>query len=215
MANNRPKIIIADDHILVAEGLAKLLETEYDVIATVVDGHALVRTAIALRPQIIVTDVSMPLLNGLDAGGKVKKILPSVKLVFFTMNKDPDLAAEAFRRGASAYLLKTCTSTELMSSLRKVLEGSSYIPPALAKEMIDLLLHPEQRLVDQEDRLSHRQREVLQLLAEGMCHKQVANVLNMTARTVWFHKQRIYERLGLSSSAELVQYAVRNHIITA
>ena len=215
MEKELPKVIIADDHTFVAEVFRKLLEAEYDVIGTVGDGRALIRTAIDLRPQIIIVDVSMPLLNGLDAGGNVKKLLPSVKLVFLTMNQDPDVAAEAFRRGASAYLLKTCTSNELMSALRKVLEGFDYLSPAITKRTVDFLLHRRRRLVDREERLTRRQREVLQLLAEGMGHKEVANVLNLSTRTVAFHKYRILETLGVTCDAELVRYAVRNHVVAA
>jgi len=215
MLRNLPKILIADDHTLVAEACKKLLEAEYEVVATVNNGRSLVRAAAELRPHLIIVDVAMPLLNGLDAGQQVKEFLPSVKLVFLTMNHDTDLAAEAFRRGASAYLLKTCAASELTIAVREVLRGKSYLSPAIAKETVDFLLRQDKELIEEADRLTERQREVLQLLAEGKCMKEVAGVLNITTRTVAFHKYRIMEVLSAKSSAELIQYAIRNHLIAA
>jgi len=212
---NLPRILIADDHTLVAEACKKLLESEYEIVATVGDGRALVRAAIALKPHLIIVDVAMPLLNGLDAGQQVKESLPSVKLVFLTMNHDADLAAEAFRRGASGFLLKTCAASELAIAVREVLRGRSYLSPTIAKDTVDFLLRQDKKLIDESDRLTGRQREVLQLLAEGKCMKEVAGVLNITTRTVAFHKYRIMEVLNAKSGAELVQYAIRNHLIAA
>ena len=215
MRRNLPRILIADDHTLVAEACKKLLEPEYEVVATVSDGRALVRAAAELKPHLIIVDVSMPLLNGLDAGQQVKELLPGVKLVFLTMNHDADLAAEAFRRGASGYLLKTCAASELAIAVREVLRGKSYLSPMIAKDTVDFLLRQDKKLVDEAHRLTDRQREVLQLLAEGKCMKEVADVLNLTTRTVAFHKYRIMEVLNTKSNAELVQYAIRNHLIAA
>jgi DNA-binding NarL/FixJ family response regulator len=215
MHKNLPRILIADDHRLVAEACKKLLEAEYEVVGTVSDGRALVRAAAELRPQLIIIDVAMPVLNGLDAGQQIKELLPSVKLVFLTMNHDADLAAEAFRRGASGYLLKTCAASELAIAVREVLKGRSYLSPMIAKDTVDFLLRQDKKLIDEADRLTARQREVLQLLTEGKCMKEVAGVLNLTTRTVAFHKYRIMEVLNVRSNAELVQYAIRNHIIAA
>lgn len=215
MHRNLPRILIADDHTLVAEACKKLLEADYDIVGTVSDGRALVRAAAQLRPQLIIVDVAMPVLNGLDAGQQIKELIPSVKLVFLTMNHDADLAAEAFRRGASGYLLKTCAASELAIAVREVLKGKSYLSPMIAKDTVDFLLRQDKKLIDEADRLTVRQREVLQLLAEGKCMKEVAGVLNLTTRTVAFHKYRIMEVLKARSSAELVQYAIRNHIIAA
>jgi DNA-binding NarL/FixJ family response regulator len=145
----------------------------------------------------------------------VKELLPSVKLVFLTMNPDADLAAEAFRRGASGYVLKTCTASELIVAVREVLRGRSYLSPMIAKDTVDFLIRQGKKLVEEEQRLTERQREVLQLLAEGKCMKEVAAVLNVTTRTVAFHKYRIMEVLKVHSTAELVQYAIRNHLIAA
>jgi len=215
MDRNRPRIMIADDHTLVAEACKKLLEAEYDVVATVGDGRALVRIAATLQPQVIIIDIGMPLLNGLDAGQQIKQLLRSVKLVFFTMSQDADLAAEAFRRGASAYLLKTCAASELTVAVREVLKGKSYLSPTIAKDTVDFLLRQDKELIEEGQRLTERQREVLQLIAEGKSMKEVANVLNLTTRTVAFHKYRIMEVLHAKSNAELVQYAIRNHVIAA
>jgi DNA-binding NarL/FixJ family response regulator len=212
---NLPRILIADDHTLVAEACKKLLEHEYEVVATVNDGRALVRAAVELKPHLIIVDVAMPLLNGLDAGQQVKEFLPSVKLVYLTMNHDADLAAEAFRRGASGYLVKTCAASELAIAVREVLKGKSYLSPMIAKDTVNFLLRQDKELIEEEDRLTERQREVLQLLAEGKCMKEVADVLNITTRTVAFHKYRIMELLNAKNSAQLVQYAIRNHLIAA
>jgi DNA-binding NarL/FixJ family response regulator len=212
---NLPRVLIADDHTLVAEACRKLLEPEYDVVATVSDGRALVRAVAELRPHLVIVDVSMPLLNGLDAGQQAKELLPSVKLIFLTMNHDADLAAEAFRRGASGYLLKTCAASELAIAVREVLRGKSYLSPMIAKDTVDFLLRQDKKMIDEGQRLTERQREVLQLLAEGKAMKEVAAVLNLTTRTVAFHKYRIMEVLNVRSNAELVQYAIRNHLIAA
>jgi len=215
MERNRPKIMIADDHTLVAEACKKLLEPDYEVVATVGDGRSLVRVAATLKPQIIIIDIGMPLLNGLDAGQQIKQLLRSVKLVYLTMNQDADLAAEAFRRGASAYLLKTCAASELTVAVREVLKGKSYLSPAIAKDTVDFLLRQDKDLIQEGQRLTERQREVLQLLAEGKSMKEVASVLNLTTRTVAFHKYRIMEILNAKNNAQLVQYAIRNHVIAA
>src|SRR5881394_4294186 len=156
---NLPRILIADDHTLVAEACKKLLESEYEIVATVSDGRALVRAAVTLKPHLIIVDVAMPLLNGLDAGQQVKESLPSVKLIFLTMNHDADLAAEAFRRGGSGFLLKTCAASELAIAVRAVLRGRSYLSPMIAKDTVDFLLRQDKKLIDESDRLTDRQRE--------------------------------------------------------
>src|SRR5499425_1842097 len=212
---NLPKILIADDHTLVAEACKKLLEADYEIVATVSDGRSLVRAVAETRPHLVLVDIAMPLLNGLDAGQQVKELFPAVKVIFLTMNQDADLAAEAFRRGASGYLLKTCAASELTVAVREVLRGKSYLSPTIAKDTVDFLLRQDKKLVEESQKLTERQREVLQLLAEGKCMKEVAAVLNLTTRTVAFHKYRIMEVLKVKTNAELVQYAIRNHLITA
>jgi len=213
MLMHRSRVLIADDHTLVADLCKKLLEMEFHVIGTVRDGRALLQSAVDLRPDVIVVDIAMPILNGLDAGQQVKEMLPAVKLVFLTMNPDPEVAAEAFRRGASGYLLKTSAANEMVLAVRKVLRGMSYISPRLSKETVDYLRRQSKMPVEEEERLTFRQREVLQLLAEGKVMKEVGGILNMTTRTVAFHKYRIMDVIGARSSADLVRYAIRNHLI--
>jgi len=199
----------------VAELCKRLLEPEFDVVGTVSDGRALVRAVGKLKPDVIVVDVAMPILNGLDAGQQVKQILPAVKLVYLTMNPDADVAAEAFARGASGYLLKTCAAAEMVLAVREVLRGKSYVSHGLSRDAIDYLRWQRKKLVREEERLTDRQREVLQLLAEGKVMKEVGAVLNMSARTVAYHKYRMMNVLGAKSTAELVKYAVRNHMVAA
>jgi DNA-binding NarL/FixJ family response regulator len=157
----------------------------------------------------------MPILNGLDAGRQIKEILPAARLVFLTMNPDVEVAAEAFRRGASGYLLKTCAATEIVLAVRQVLRGKSYISQSLSRDTIDFLRRQDKELVNEGELLTERQREVLQLLAEGKVMKEVGDILHMTPRTVAYHKYRMMEVLGAKSNAELVKYAVRNHMVAA
>src|SRR5580698_2400607 len=212
---NRSRILIADDHTLVAELCKRLLESEFDVVDTVSDGHALVRAAAQLKPDVVVVDVAMPVLNGLDAGQQVLQELRTVKLVYLTMNPDPEVAAEAFRRGASGYLLKTCAASEMVAAVRAVLQGRTYLSSTLSRDDVTYLRRQAKKLVEEEDKLTERQREVLQLLAEGKVMKEIGAILNMTTRTVAFHKYRIMEALGVKSNADLVRYAVRKHMVTA
>ncbi len=212
---NRSRILIADDHNLVAELCKRLLETEFDVVGIVSDGRALVCSAIELKPDVIVLDIAMPILNGLDAGRQVKEMLPAIKLVYLTMNPDVQVAAEAFARGASGYLLKTCAASELVLAVRDVLRGKSYLSQALSRDTVNFLRRQDKHMANEDERLTRRQREVLQLLAEGKVMKEVGDILNMTPRTVAYHKYRMMEVLGAKSNAELVKYALRNHMVAA
>jgi DNA-binding NarL/FixJ family response regulator len=212
--STRPTVIIADDHTLVAQACKKLLEQEFNVLAIVGDGRALVRKAAELKPDAVVVDIHMPLLNGLDAGQQLCKMLPRVKLLYVTMNPDPELAAEAFRRGAAGYLLKSCAALEVLAALRSVLEGKCFISPIIMKEAIASSSTDTATFAGSE-LLTERQREVLQLLAEGRPMKQVADILNLTTRTVAFHKYRIMEALNLGRDAGIVRYALKNHILSA
>lgn len=212
---NRSRILIADDHNLVAELCKRLLETEFDVVGIVSDGRALVRAASELKPDVIVVDIAMPILNGLDAGQRVKKMLPAVKLLYLTMNSDVEVAAEAFRRGASGYLLKTCAAAEMVTAVRAVLRGKTYMSSVLSRDSINYLRWQNRRLAQENERLTERQREVLQLLAEGKVMKEIGGILHMTSRTVAYHKYRMMDVLGAQSNAELIKYAVRNHMVAA
>jgi DNA-binding NarL/FixJ family response regulator len=205
------RVLLADDHTLLLGALEKLLSDECEVVGQVSDGRSLVATAEQLKPDVIVLDISMPLLNGLEAARQIKQKLKHVKLVFLTMNEDADLAAEAFRAGASAYLLKRSATSELPLAIREVMQGRSYVTPLVTEGLVESLFQPEPRTPAHE--LTPRQREVLQLLAEGRSMKEVASVLNLTPRTVAFHKYRMMDELKVKSTAELVQYAVKHHIV--
>lgn len=207
----KPRVLLADDHTLVLGAFEKLLASECEIVGQVSDGRALVSAAEQLKPDLIVLDIAMPLLNGLEAARQIKQKLRNVKLVFLTMNEDADLAAEAFRSGASAYLLKRSAASELSIAIHEVMQGRSYVTPLVTEGLVGSLLNADERGPGQE--LTPRQREVLQLLAEGRSMKEVASVLNLTPRTVAFHKYRMMEQLNIKSTAELVQYAVKNHIV--
>ena len=207
----KPRVLLADDHAMVLGAFEKLLAGECEVVGQVSDGRELVAEAERLRPDVIVLDISMPLLNGLEAGRRIKQSQRNVKLVFLTMNEDSDLAAEAFRAGASGYLLKRSAASELTAAIREVMQGRSYVTPLMTQGLVGSLLNAEEGAPSQE--LTPRQREVLQLLAEGRSMKEVASVLNLTPRTVAFHKYRMMEQLKVKSTAELIQYAVKHHIV--
>ena len=192
--SRRPRVLIADDHTFVAEACVRLLEPEFEVVGIVADGQALLEKAPDLKPDIIVLDVGMPLLNGLEAGKRIKALVRTVKIVYLTMNSDLGIAAEAFRLGASGYLLKTSAASELASAIREVLKGRQYVSPLITKDVDAFFLDIRVSHMGQE-KLTNRQREVLQLLAEGRSMKEVAYILKLTPRTVAFHKYKIMELL--------------------
>ncbi len=208
----RPRILLADDHKLMAEALQHLLQTDFDVVGTVSDGRALIRAAAELKPELVVVDIGMPLLNGLDAADQLKALQPDIKIVFLTQNREPRYAVEAFRRKASGYLLKDSAASELTTAIREVLQGRSYVSPLIAKGMLDHALNPAPGDPGARE-LSPREREVLQLLAEGKSMKEVAAFLDISPRTVEFHKYRVMELLGVRTNAELVQYAIKHGLI--
>jgi DNA-binding NarL/FixJ family response regulator len=198
---------------MIADAFRLLLEPQYQIVGTVYDGRTLVEKALELKPDVVIVDVGMPLLNGLSAGQQLKQKLRKVKLIYVTMNEDPDLASEALRTGASAYLLKSSAASELLKSVHEVLRGGTYITSKMKRLMEDSFVRSS-RPHSIEKRLTPRQLEVLQLLAEGKTMKEVGSVLSLTARTVAFHKYRIMEVLRFRSNAELVQFAVKNNIVT-
>ena len=206
---NRPRILIADDHRLLAELCKRCLEAEFEVVGVVGNGRELVSIAPRVKPDVIVLDISMPILNGLDAGDQIKRLLPTVKLIYLTMNPDTQLAAEALSRGALGYLVKTCATSELLIAVRSVLRGKPYLSSDLRKDAINAIRWERETSTDGRGPLTERQREVLQLLGEGRVMKEVAAILNMSTRTVAFHKYRIMNVLGARSNAELVRHAVR------
>jgi DNA-binding NarL/FixJ family response regulator len=209
----RPRVLLADDHRLLREAFSRLLEPECEVVGGVADGRAVLTEAERLQPDIVVLDVAMPLLNGLDTARQLRQAMPKVKVIFLTMNEDPDIAAEAFRLGASGFLLKNSAASELLHAIREVSRGRSYITPLATQGLMERLLRtPESTAKSAE--LSARQREVLQLLAEGHTMKEIARLLKITPRTVAFHKYAMMEQLGVSSNAELVLAAIKQHIIS-
>jgi DNA-binding NarL/FixJ family response regulator len=209
----RARIFLADDHSLLLDAFKKLLEPEYEVVGTATDGRMMLKMVKQLAPDLVLMDIAMPNLNGFDAGEKLKKILPDIKLMFLTVNEDADMVNEAFRIGASGYLLKSSAASELFQAIEAVLNSKNYVSPKLARSMEGAFVkNPGSQKVHGE--LSIRQREVLQLLAEGKTMKQVASVLNITARTVAFHKYQIMETLDIKSNSALIQYAVKNGIVT-
>ena len=210
----RPRVILADDHVLLLDAIKNIFETEFEVVGTFADGRALVDGAPALVPDVIVLDIGMPQMNGLNAGQRLRQILPTAKLVYLTMNLDPDTAAQAFRLGASAYVVKNSAATELLLAIRQVLRGRTYISPLITKDIEGVFIHNSGRKKNP-NHLTLRQKEVLQLLVEGRSMKEVAYILNVTPRTVAFHKYNMMEHLRLRSNAELIHFAVRNSIVAA
>ena len=206
------RILIADDHRLLADACKSLLEPEFQVVGIATDGRSLIHSAVELKPDIIILDIYMPYLNGLDAGVQVKHRLPRVKLVFLTMNMAADVAAEAFRRGASAYVLKQSAADELVFAIRKVQQGLSYLSPLVAQETVMYLNQRKQNHFSEEKRITRRQSEVLQLLAEGKSMKEVANIIDIAPGTVAFHKYRMMETLNIKTNAALLEYAIKRHM---
>jgi DNA-binding NarL/FixJ family response regulator len=212
-SRHRARLVIADDHLLVAEACKSLLEPEFEVVALVSDGRALLEVGKALHPDVAVVDIGMPLLNGLDAGEQLKALVPSIKLVFLTMNLDAQIAAEAYRRGALGYVLKNSAAAELVIAIREALKGQSYLSPLITGETVKFLLRGD-KPYRAEERITARQREVLQLLVEGMSMKEIASTLHLKPGTVAFHKYRAMESLGLKTNTELLQYAIKHHMVT-
>jgi DNA-binding NarL/FixJ family response regulator len=209
---HRARLLIADDHTLLAEACKNLLEPEFEVVGIVDNGRALLRMAGELRPDVVVLDIAMPQLNGLDSGDQIKHMLPRTKLVYMTVNMSPEVAAEAFRRGASGYVVKTSAAAELITAIRRALKSESYLSPLITKETVDFLLRSHQSYAA-EKRITRRQSEILQLLAEGKSMKEIAAVLDVKPGTVAFHKYRIMETLGVKTNAELLQYAIKHQLI--
>lgn len=208
----RARIFIADDHAMVVEGLRALLEKSYDVVGVAADGRALVAEAPKLRPDVVVVDVSMPSLNGLDAAARLKTLLPEVKLVFLTMQDDPNLAAAALGLGAVGFVLKHSAASELEAAISAVLQGKSYVTPKLRPENWAVRGTRAQQYSKE---LTPRQRDVLQLLAEGRPMKEIAAILELSEKTIMFHKYHIMQEFGLKNNAEIVLFALKQRLIPA
>ena len=209
----KPRLLLADDHTLILDAFKKLLEPEFEVVGTVTDGRALLLAAPQLRPDVAVIDLGMPLLNGIDAGRELKRLLPNIRIIVLTMSEDFDLASFALRRWASGYLLKKSAGEELVRAVREVLKGKSYVTPFVAKRLAEEFVRDPR--TDRMKHLTPRQREVLQLLAEGRTMKEAAAVLNVSTRTIAFHKYRIMEEFGLKTNSDLVRFAIKERILTA
>jgi DNA-binding NarL/FixJ family response regulator len=205
-----PRVLLVDDHALLLAAFEELLGNECTIVGHATDGRAAVTAAEALKPDIVVLDIAMPLQNGLDSARQIKRKQRHVKLVFVTMYEDPELVAEAFRAGASAYLVKRSAASELSRAIHEVMEGRSYVTPLVMQPFVGSLLEPGQHRLK---KLSPRQRDVLRLLAEGHSMKDVAARLGIEPRTVAFHKYQMMQQLDVKTSAELIQYAVRHHIV--
>lgn len=206
----RPRILLVDDHVLLLDALTKLLERDCDIVSRFSDGAAVVDAVAQLRPDLVVLDISMRPPNGLQIARRLKATHPSVKLVFLTMNDDTELAAEALKAGGSAYVLKSCAASELLTAIHVALEGGSYMTPRLTQDVIETLTNRSRHATHD---LSPRQRDVLELLTQGASMKEAASTLNVSPRTIAFHKYRMMSQLGLTSTAELVRYAIKHNIV--
>jgi DNA-binding NarL/FixJ family response regulator len=209
-----PRVLMADDHSLILAGLRKLVEVECDVVGTVEDGRALMEAAQTLRPDLILLDISMPLLNGLEVARQLRILAPESKLIFLTMHASPTYATEAFQAGASGYLLKRSAASELSLAIRSVLQGQHYLTPLLTKDVLDSVFNPStgERGKPVSPTLTARQREVLQLVAEGHGTKAIATILKVSVKTVEFHKSHIMQHLDLHTTADLTKYAITHGI---
>ena len=214
--SERCRILLADDHVLVAEGIQKLLEPEFELVGIVADGRSLVAAATKLQPDIVVVDISLPLLNGLDASQQLKKNNPNLKIIVLTMHSEPNFVTQAFRVGVSGYVLKQSVGSELVQAIREVIKGRTFISPMVTQSLVDQAVNPNPNPSASggelgggfAQTLSARQREVLQLVAEGKATKEIASILNVSVKTVEFHKTRIMKELRLRTAAELTKYAI-------
>ena len=208
----RPRVLLADDHTLVVEGFRKLLEPEFEVAGVVSDGQKLLTAATQAKPDVVVLDLGLPLMSGMEAGRELRRVLPLTKIVVVTMNEDPDVARLALRHWASAYIVKKSAGSELIKAVREVLKGRSYVTPKFAQRLMDGFIRDP--LPHDTKELTPRQREVLHLLAEGRTMKETADLLHLTPRTIAFHKYRIMEEFGLKSNSDLVRFAIRERVIS-
>ena len=209
----RVRMLLADDHTLICNLLRDLLEPEFEVVGCVSDGRELLKAVTSLRPEAVIVDIGMPFLNGLDAGRRLKQANPKIKLIYLTMNNNLEYAREALQAGASAFVLKNSRSSELLHAIRSALKGVSYMAPEIRRAMAETFVR-DPKAVRRTQHLTDRQREVLQMLAEGQSLHEIANLLEISYRTVRFHKVRIMEELEISKNAELVKYALKHGMLS-
>ena len=210
----KPRVVLADDHAMFAEALGRVVESECEVVATVGDGRALVAAAEEHRPDLIVTDVSMPLLNGVEATRQITKADPHVKVIVLTMHRSPEFATQAFEAGASGYLLKHSASDELLQAIREVQKGHHYVTPLIAKEFTRAMMERRDQSDHPAKALTNREREVLQLLAEGKTMKEAAAILGVSTKTIEFHKYNVTRKLDVRTTAELTRYAIKHGLVS-
>ena len=209
----KARVLLADDHEMLQEAFKQLLQPDFEVVGTVGNGHALLTAAAELKPDVIVLDIAMPQMNGMVAARRLKQTMPEVKIIFLTVNEDADFASEAMRIGASGYLLKSSAASELFQAIEVALKGKSYVTPLIMQEMVASFANDRQA-GEASDKLTMRQREVLQLLAEGHSMKEIANILDVSPRTVAFHKYRIMDELNLKNSTDLVRFAIKHSFVS-
>jgi DNA-binding NarL/FixJ family response regulator len=212
-STGKPRLLLADDHAIVVDGLRRLLEPNFELVGTVGDGWALLESAEKLKPEVIVVDVSMPLLNGIEAVRRLKKICPRCKVVVLSMHEDVQIAAEALRVGASGYVLKHSAAETLSHAISEVLKGHTFVSPRIAKNVMCAVMESSQRKDRQTVQLTPREREVLQLVAEGRTIRGISSILQVAVRTVVFHKSNIMDKLGRRTTADLTQYAITAGLI--
>lgn len=212
---NRPRVLLADDHPLFLMALQELLEKDCEVVGTVSDGRALLEAASRLKPEVIVLDIGLPGLNGIDAARQIKKAQPEIKVLFLTMHANPAYLKDALAAGASGYVLKTSAREELVSALRDVIKNRIHVSPGFGEEIVEQFERYPRSFTGSESVLTARQREILQLVAEGQTAKEIANTLNISMQTVAFHKYQIMNKLGLRTTAELTKYAIQEGLVTA
>ena len=211
---SKVRVLLADDHKILVEGLRGLLEPEYELVGIAEDGHELIAMAKELHPEVIIADITMPLLNGIEAIGQLKKAGSKAKVVFLTMHHDVMYASRAFEAGASGFVLKHSAPDELITAIREALKGRTYVTPIIAGELMKLYKDGAGSEKEVSGKLTSRQREVLQLLAEGKSAKEIARILHISTRTVEFHKYHMMEKLAIETSAELIQFAIKHGIIS-
>lgn len=211
---SKAQVLLADDHKIVMEGLKNLLEPEFEVVGMVEDGRELIGFTETLQPDVIVVDISMPLLNGIEAVQSLKKTREKIKIVFLTMHPDVAYAISAFESGASGYVLKHSAPEELVTAIREALKGRTYVTPLIAGELMQSYKEGSHRERDLFSHLTSRQRQVLQLLAEGHSAKEISTILGISVRTVEFHKYRMMEDLGIKNGADLIRYAIKHRVVT-
>ncbi len=212
---SKPRVLLADDHALVLEGFKKLLEEHCQVVGSVEDGRALLDAAKRLQPDIVVLDISMPKLNGLDAARRLRKMIPQPRLIFVTVHADQDYVTQAFKAGASAYLLKRSAGSELLQAIDAVKNDNYYITSLIAKDLVQAAIADTASGAGGQDRLPIRQREILQLVAEGLTLKEIASTLGLSPKTVEYHKAKLMEQLGLHTTAELTKYALAHGLTSS